>query len=963
MAASRMPFGPLLSSMAQGITSLPQRALTEAGELQRTGKYPGGAGGEMPAGLETGMLMVGTPLRVESGAGSSVGSAMRFGRGGEAAAEAGRMRALHERNQGVGGTNRMLPTAQDVERLRGGPPEPLEQLRIEAETRARMDADLAAEDAIRAKHPDRYEGFDLGSGSREQEGRVLTLAEMEARAHEQQGTPAAQGNPPDIGGRPGSPGGDPGLAEAQRRAAEASGARTPLEGLPQKPLTIGGESYIPGPVNLAHDAAEAYMRGAGRDYKPVRTYQPVDVPRAQKIAQAFEEMPHAPNDPKVRASYDAMIDETVGQFKALEDQGVKFEFIKPGMKDPYYESPRLAQKDFVDNKHLWVYPTESGFGSGTSEAAAAAARDNPLLRQTDVTIDGKKLLANDVFRIVHDVFGHFKEGVGFRAAGEENAWRSHAAMYSDEARPAMTTETRGQNSWVNYGPHGEKNRTARADETTYADQKIGLLPDWAMNEGRFDPGTTLGSGARDQGGRAVQAAISEIGHEAPAVRAPAAPSVYVPHRGVMNPIRNANPGIYRNPREIAQEAAARVAPEDPVLKRLFGVTRDDLYEMSKGRIGNEEPNFKISDKARSANAQSIMNPKNAQRLMDALTEAERFPELQKSMDAWYTMDPAYKRIEELVGPDEAKRMYRQFNTLTSMASPGSEVLTEINRGTAANMMATRGQFSDFAKYGGMAAEKRGADFPEALRNVEGHLYHSTSQVVPMQKFVDQGRVDMTSPKVPLYIQASGVPQTGFQTKLPIPDAHFTRATGLPDVRTEKGFQASMRPREYAQMGPWFAENVAKPMGLEGVPAQARLWGTMAPQTGVISPIGAPKLELLSQRIMLMAKKLGTTPEKLRDDVLTGKAHASLVAALGAGGVAAMLMEPSTAEAADFEHAPYSANVEDRRGEKPDMPSRIYEAARKHGEAKRKKDLDDMLAAARARPDYGGTRTFGSLSPR
>ena len=66
------------------------------------------------------------------------------------------------------------------------------------------------------------------------------------------------------------------------------------------------------------------------------------------------------------------------------------------------------------------------------------------------------MLNNDLFRVVHDYFGHLKHGYGFRAAGEDNAWRAHAAMYSPEARPAMTSETRGQNSWVNYGPHGEE---------------------------------------------------------------------------------------------------------------------------------------------------------------------------------------------------------------------------------------------------------------------------------------------------------------------------------------------------------------------------------------------------------------------------------------------------------------------------------------------------------------------------
>jgi hypothetical protein len=50
----------------------------------------------------------------------------------------------------------------------------------------------------------------------------------------------------------------------------------------------------------------------------------------------------------------------------------------------------------------------------------------------------------------------------------------------------MSSETRGQNSWVNWGPHGDFNRKASAADTKYADQKIGLLPKWAIDEGRGD---------------------------------------------------------------------------------------------------------------------------------------------------------------------------------------------------------------------------------------------------------------------------------------------------------------------------------------------------------------------------------------------------------------------------------------------------------------------------------------------
>jgi hypothetical protein len=293
----------------------------------------------------------------------------------------------------------------------------------------------------------------------------------------------------------GGAGRDPRLEEAQRAATEAAGSRTPLTGTPTKPIELGnGEYFVPGPHDVAHTIAEEYMRENNLPYTPIREYAPIVERRSREIADAYEQMPHAPDDPKVQAAYRAMVDETLAQWKAIEKTGLDVDFIQPGQPDPYHASPRLANKDVRDNNHLWVYPTDIGIGESVGAESAAAAlasdpfyRNNPLFEPSPVTIKGKQLLNNDVFRIVHDYFGHFKDGNGFRAAGEENAWRSHSAMYSDLARPAMTAETRGQNSWVNYGPHGEKNRTAKTEDTVFAQQKMGLLPDWVINEGARDP--------------------------------------------------------------------------------------------------------------------------------------------------------------------------------------------------------------------------------------------------------------------------------------------------------------------------------------------------------------------------------------------------------------------------------------------------------------------------------------------
>ena len=353
---------------------------------------------------------------------------------------------------------------------------------------------------------------------------------------------------------------------------------------------------------------------------------------------------------------------------------------------------------------------------------------------------------------------------------------------------------------------------------------------------------------------------------------------------VVNPERIAYPGIYSNPRELVQEAANRVAAESPLLKQLFGVTREDLFDISQQgtRAGNitDVPFKTAANPKGAAHASQVMNPRNVQRLQDIVAEAKQQPELYKGMASWYTMDPLYKRFVDIYGPDRAIGEYNKFNTLTGMSSPGSEVLTELNRGTAANMMDTAGRFAEFRKYGGLPEGKRKSDFPPELAGVTGHPYHKTAQSGPMEKYLETGLLNMGSAKVPSYIHASGVPETGFQTQWPVGDAHWSRLVGLPDVRgatTKKGKEsvpnASASVPEMVSLGPWFNQRIAQPMGMEAVPAQAVIWGAGSGATGVTSPIGAPKLELLAQQIGETARRLNITPEAARDLIIRGQAYA------------------------------------------------------------------------------------------
>jgi len=249
---------------------------------------------------------------------------------------------------------------------------------------------------------------------------------------------------------------------------------------PGKPaaVRIDDERYSSRDIAQVKAAEEKYLKDQGIDVPDYLRYPDQDEKRAKLIAAAYEKMQNNPDDPKVKKAYEALIEETMAQYNALKDTGINFTFLKPGMEDPYASSPALGFKDVVENKNLTVFPTDFGYGSNPNFDASA----NPLLTKVGTVGDKEDAVANDAFRVVHDMFGHLGSGnPQFRSKGEERAWLQHSRMFSPEARGAMTTETRGQNSFVNFGPFADQNRAASGADTIYADQKVGLLPDWASD--------------------------------------------------------------------------------------------------------------------------------------------------------------------------------------------------------------------------------------------------------------------------------------------------------------------------------------------------------------------------------------------------------------------------------------------------------------------------------------------------
>ena len=253
-------------------------------------------------------------------------------------------------------------------------------------------------------------------------------------------------------------------------------------------VRIDGERYSSREIAEIKRAEENYIKAAGRDVPDYLRYPDQDEKRATLIAAAYERMKNNPDDPEVKRAYDALIEETMAQYEALKETGINFTFLKPDMPDPYAASPALGYKDVIENRNLTVFPTDFGYGS---DAAFDASR-NPMLTKVGRVGDKEDAVANDAFRVVHDAFGHLGSGnPQFRSAGEERAFLQHSRMYSPEARRAMAAETRGQNSLVNFGPYANQNRGASGADTIYADQKVGIMPDWAVDPDGMPDGLEL----------------------------------------------------------------------------------------------------------------------------------------------------------------------------------------------------------------------------------------------------------------------------------------------------------------------------------------------------------------------------------------------------------------------------------------------------------------------------------------
>lgn len=166
----------------------------------------------------------------------------------------------------------------------------------------------------------------------------------------------------------------------------------------------------------------------------------------QALSEAYGRLPHF--DSGAVPAYRAMREEVGRQFDHLtapRSKGGMGISIEATAHDPYGQHSvddvvNEIRHDVNENNRIKVLSTKTTGG-------------HPFFTDDE----------NDMFRGVHDLFGHLGSGRGVDRHGEEAAYRKHAAMFSPLARQAMATETRGQNSWLH----------RKGD---FPEQKVGLLP-------------------------------------------------------------------------------------------------------------------------------------------------------------------------------------------------------------------------------------------------------------------------------------------------------------------------------------------------------------------------------------------------------------------------------------------------------------------------------------------------------
>lgn len=163
------------------------------------------------------------------------------------------------------------------------------------------------------------------------------------------------------------------------------------------------------------------------------------------FADRFERQPRVAWDRALARRYRQLQRETRELYDVVLDAGVVVEpWLGPGQ--PYRDSAELV-REVRETGTLRVFLTRDGHGPPGSNGF------HPMREPAGVEAGGVELTHNDLFRAVHDAFGHVMLGHGFGPAGELSAAYCQMALLSEPARSVAFAEQVAQTCWFFYGPH------------------------------------------------------------------------------------------------------------------------------------------------------------------------------------------------------------------------------------------------------------------------------------------------------------------------------------------------------------------------------------------------------------------------------------------------------------------------------------------------------------------------------
>ncbi|MBY4640949.1 hypothetical protein K6L44_13355 [Gluconacetobacter entanii] len=216
----------------------------------------------------------------------------------------------------------------------------------------------------------------------------------------------------------------------------------------------------------------------------------VNAQTAIEIATWYHNVHPKNASPDALELYRKFREETFRQYEFLVASGLKVEaWLRKGQP---YRNARHLRAEVEKSGILYVYLTRRGYGSEYhgvgqniwADGCSSALMQHPMTELTGVRASNIDLMYNDLFRAVHDVFGHLMFEASFSIEGEFLAAREHSQMYSQQVFPVLFAETVGQICWYYSGPHRTRGHPVChdsrgqfiSDDIPYAPQKTALMP-------------------------------------------------------------------------------------------------------------------------------------------------------------------------------------------------------------------------------------------------------------------------------------------------------------------------------------------------------------------------------------------------------------------------------------------------------------------------------------------------------